>query len=318
MVYGENQCHGFREITDKCDGTTYDQARSMNQELTFSYAEAYFQKCGLSFTPSNRRTMKLLTADGYYTNAAMLLSDQCEHSIKCAVYEGTGKTSFQTRREFSGSILQQVEDAYAFLSLNNKNRSEFEGLHRVDVHDYPEYALREALLNAVVHRDYDFSGSTIINIYDDRMEFVSLGGLVKGLTLEDVMGGVSQSRNAVIADVFYRLELIESYGTGIQRIIESYANCAAQPSFRPAPASLVVVLPNINAHAVQTKETEQENERDKVLALFASSGEVTRRDVEKILNTSAFPAIKLMKQLTQEGKIVRVGTGRATRYRLNR
>ena len=76
--------------------------------------------------------------------------------------------------------MKQVDDTYEFLQLNNGLHSTFEGLRRIDNLDYPEAALREALLNAVVHRDYDYSGSIIINIYDDRMEFISLGGLVKG------------------------------------------------------------------------------------------------------------------------------------------
>lgn len=74
----------------------------------------------------------------------------------------------------------------------------------------------------MIHRDYDYSGSIIINIYDDRMEFVSIGSLVKGITVIDIMHGVSQPRNPIIADIFYRLALIESYGTGIRKIFESY------------------------------------------------------------------------------------------------
>ena len=310
----------IRQMLRESDGTTYDRARSINQELTFTYAEAYFQKCGVSFTANNKRTLKLITPDGYYTNAAMLLSDQCEHSIKCAIYEGVGKTTFQTRREFEGSILKQMEDAYAFISLSNKVRSAFEGLRRVDAHAYPEYALREALLNAIVHRDYDFSGSIIVNIYADRMEFVSLGGLVKGITLADIMGGVSQSRNAIIANVFYRLELIESYGTGIKRIMESYAGCAVQPSFAPAPASFVVMLPNVNYadHGFKVVDTFTISDADKVLALFESAQYITRKDVEQTLQTSSFPATKLLKRLLSEGKIIRIGSARATKYALRK
>lgn len=310
----------IRQMLRESDGTTYDRARSVNQDLTFTYAESYFQKCGISFTASNRRTLKLITADGYYTNAAMLLSDQCEHSIKCAIYEGVGKTTFQTRREFEGSILKQMEDAYEFISLSNKVRSDFEGLRRVDAYDYPAYAIREALLNAVVHRDYDFSGSIIVNIYDDRMEFVSLGGLVKGITLTDIMGGVSQSRNAVIADVFYRLELIESYGTGIKRIMESYAGCAVQPTFAPAPASFVVTLPNVNYadHDYKVVDTFTMSDADKVLALFETAQYITRKDVEQILQTSSFPATKLLNRLLNEGKIIRTGSARATKYELKK
>ncbi|MDD3350708.1 MAG: putative DNA binding domain-containing protein, partial [Eubacteriales bacterium] len=85
----------IRQMLRESDGTAFDKSRCLNQELTFSYAQKYFADAGLPFAFQNRRTLKLIDADGYYTNVALLLSDQCEHSIKCAVYEGTGKTKFK-------------------------------------------------------------------------------------------------------------------------------------------------------------------------------------------------------------------------------
>jgi len=79
------------------------------------------------------------------------------------------------------------------------------------------------------------------------MEFISIGGLVKGITVTDIMNGVSQSRNTVVADVFYRLSLIESYGTGIQKIMESYENAVEKPTIQSAPASFVVMLPRLKS-----------------------------------------------------------------------
>ena len=249
----------IRELLRESDGIAFDRSRCLNQELTFEYAERYFSDNNMSFNESNKRTLRLIDADGYYTNAALLLSDQCEHTIKCAVYEGVGKTAFKTRKEFSGSVLKQMDEAYEFISLNNNLNTTIEGLKRVDHPDYPPYALREALLNAIVHRDYDYSGSILINIYEDRIEFVSIGGLVKGMTMQDILGGVSQSRNMVLANVFYRLKLIESYGTGIRRIIESYEGCLEQPVFALAPASFVVTLPKIiEVPFSQTKGTNRE------------------------------------------------------------
>ena len=81
-------------------------------------------------------------------------------------------------------------------------KASFSGLNRTDKRDYPEEAVREALLNSVVHRDYSFSASNLINIYEDRMEFVSLGGLVSGLELESIFLGVSQSRNPKFGSLF--------------------------------------------------------------------------------------------------------------------
>lgn len=303
----------IRQMLRESDGTIFDKMRSINQELTFDYAEKTFQTSQVAFDAVHKRALGLIDVDGYYTNAALLLSDQCGHIIRCAVYEGTGKNQFKTRKEFSGSILKQMDDAYSFLSLNNNLRATFDGLRRIDHADYPEEAMREALVNAVVHRDYDYSGSIIINIYDDRMEFISLGGLVKGLTLADIKGGVSQPRNAVIANVFYRLELIESYGTGIQKILESYAGCGVEPKFAPAPASFVVTLPNRNT-AETTASNPGLSREENILRLMAKQGAVTRKDVEQLLGCSSFPANKALAALVEQGKIVKTGAARGTKY----
>lgn len=303
----------IRQMLRESDGTTFDKMRSVNQELTFEYAEKTFQTSQIVFDAVHKRTLGLIDVDGYYTNAALLLSDQCGHIIRCAVYEGTGKNKFKTRKEFSGSVLKQMDDAYSFLSLNNNLRATFDGLRRIDHADYPEEAMREALVNAVVHRDYDYSGSIIINIYDDRMEFISLGGLVKGLTLADIRGGVSQPRNAVIANVFYRLELIESYGTGIQKILESYAGCGIEPKFAPAPASFVVTLPNRNTAETAASDPGLSREEN-ILRLMAKQGAVTRKDVEQLLGCSSFPANKALAALVEQGKIVKTGAARGTKY----
>lgn len=307
----------IRQMIKESDGTTFDKSRSINQDLTFFYAEKYFKDSNISFNDSNKRTLNLIDSDGYYTNAALLLSDQCEHSIKCAVYKGTGKTIFQARNEFTGSVLKQMDEASQYINTQNNLNSTIINLKREDHPDYPAYAIREALINTIVHRDYVYSGSVLINIFDDRMEFISIGGLVRGLTLADIMAGVSQSRNTIIANIFYRLELIESYGTGIRRITESYIGNNRQPAFAPAPASFVVVLPNRNYMPVGDVPTNMSSE-EKVLQLLTSKGEVSRRDIETLLGCSAFPASRILTTLQKQNKIKRIGSARATKYILKR
>lgn len=97
----------------------------------------------------------------------------------------------------------------------------------------------------MIHRDYDYSGSSLVNIFQDRIEFISLGGLVKGITLSDIMEGVSQPRNLALANIFSRLELTENGGTGIQRMIECYESSVHKPVFHPAPNSFLVTLPKM-------------------------------------------------------------------------
>lgn len=181
--------------------------------------------------------------------------------------------------------------------------------------DYPEYALREALLNTIVHRDYNYFGSTIINVFSNRMEFVSIGGLVKGITLRDILHGVSQSRNMVLANVFYRLKLIESYGTGIQRILESYQDdLQLQPEFLPEASSFLTILPNRLFFGNQIRETYDTSPEAKILSLLAFKKEITRKDVEVLLHCSSFPARKALNSLIAQGKIAAVGNAKATRY----
>lgn len=140
----------------------------------------------------------------------------------------------------------------------NRTVSTFRGLERIDKQDYPEEAIREALLNAIVHRDYSFSGSIIINVNDACMEFISIGGLLPGLSAEDIRSGISQPRNRKLAEIFHRLRLIESYGTGIRKIYALYKNCSVQPRIEVTPNTFKLVLPNMNAFAATEEQHKAE------------------------------------------------------------
>jgi ATP-dependent DNA helicase RecG len=209
-----------------------------------------------------------------------------------------------------------MDDAYEYLEMCNNLNSSFDGLKRVDHPDYPKYSLRESLLNTIIHRDYDFSGSTIINIFDNRIEFVSLGGLVKGITMDDIFGGVSQPRNTIVASIFYRLELIEAYGTGIQRIMESYEACVQKPHFRPAPASFVVTLPKMDYSAGALENCEI-SRKELVFKHIQEKGAITRKDVELVIGKSKFTAIQVLNELVADGKIIKMGSAKAVQYRAN-
>lgn len=292
--------------------------RALNQDLTFHYTQDYFYNRYIPLKTENMKSLGLIDVDGFYTNTALLLSDQCEHSVKCAVFEGTGKTRFKTRKEFTGSLLKQLEEAYEYISLFNNVHADFIGLERIESFDYPKYAMREALLNTLVHRDYNYSASTIINVFTDRMEFVSLGGLVKGLTLDDILRGVSQSRNMLLANIFYRLKLIESFGTGIQRILESYQDGKRQPEFLPGPSSFITILPNQNEEQEYETDKASSSPEEKLLAFLSKKKEITRSDVEKLLNCSAFPARKILNSLIAKNEISVQGHARSTKYVLNK
>lgn len=237
---------GIREMIRENSARSYELSRSMDQKLTFTTLEAEMAKRSIDFGAAQMRTLKLIGEDGLYTNLALLLSDQCETTTKVALFQGTDREVFRERKEFAGSILKQIDDIYSFIDFLNKTKATFSGLHRTDTRDYPEEAVREALLNSIVHRDYAISGSNLVNMYDDRLEFVSMGGLVPSIELESIFIGVSQPRNPALAGVFYRMQLIESYGTGIGKIERAYANAVVHPLYETAKGVFRVTLPNMN------------------------------------------------------------------------
>lgn len=194
------------------DGDSFESTRSLDQDLTFADAEKEFSIRNVSFEKPQKQTLKLIQ-NGIYTSLAYLLSNQCAHTVKAAVFEGTDQSICKDRREFSGSLLKQLNDVYSYIDLHNATRSTFKGLFRIDTRVYPEVAVREALLNSLVHRDYSYSASTLISIYADRIEFVSIGGLMPSLELDDILMGVSVCRNQNLANVFYCLQLVSQNGS---------------------------------------------------------------------------------------------------------
>lgn len=314
------------QMIKESSGDVYEEARSLNQNLTFKEAEAYFAKKHLQFGDAQKRTLQLISADGTYSNLGMLLSDQCISIIKLAVFEGSKKTVFHDRKELSGSLFKQLEDAYAYINQFNYTRSEFPGLERVDTRDYPPEAVREALLNAVIHREYGIGGPTLISIFDDRIEFVTIGGLVKGLSLADIKLGVSMLRNKNLANVFYRLHLIEAYGTGLLKIDECYADCAVKPQLLATDNAFKLVLPNINFAAKRVKNysladesktaSKKEERYQIVLELARKNSLVTRSMIEKALHVSTSTAVLVLKKMLQLGLLKKYGEGRNVSYSL--
>jgi ATP-dependent DNA helicase RecG len=301
------------------DGEKYERMRSLNQNLTFNAAKKFFDAEKLPFGLNQQKSLCLQTTDGIYTNLGLLLSDQSIHTIKLAVFEGLEKETFKDRREMSGSLLRQLSEAYEYLEIYNRTHAEVKNLIRREERDYPEDALREALLNALVHRDYAFSSSTLISIFDDRIEFVSIGGLPKGISLEDIMLGVSLPRNDKLADVFYRLRLIESYGTGIPKIMRSYADYMIKPEIQSTANAFKITLPNRNINNRELKKVKtlpvsfNENE-EKIIALLNKRGKIVRKNVEAALSISQAMAVRLLRGLIDKGVIRTINGGKNTRY----
>ena len=308
----------IRRMIKETDGDSFENNRSLIQELSFTYLKKEFASRKIDFGVVQQKNIGIMTSDGIYTNLGLLLSDQCKHSVKLAVFQGTDKLVFRDRKEFSGSLLKQLEDTYRAIDFYNETKATFQGLIRNDERDYPTEAIRETLLNAIAHRDYSFSGSTFVNVYTDKVEFISLGGLVSGLSLEAVMLGASQPRNEKLAALFYRMRLIEAYGTGIGKIMSSYSNAAKKPVFENVDGAFRVVLPNRNYEAVSVAKSISATQPayQMIDAYLSQHKSATRKELETLLNLGTTRTSILLKEMMELGTVVKIGSGKLTRYSL--
>lgn len=174
----------------------------------------------------------MIDKDEYLTYTGVLLADECsllQSRIFCTRWAGVskGKRSVDAidDKEYNGNIIMLLREGSIFVKNNSKKSWKIEGLKRIEFIDYPEDAVREAIVNALVHRDYNIIGSEVhIDMYDDRLEIVSPGGMYDGKNIQEVdIDKVSSiRRNPIIADIFSRLDYMERRGSGLKRIKEAF------------------------------------------------------------------------------------------------
>ena len=302
------------------NSNSFESNISKEQNLHFDYLKGLFKQHNLEINNNKFKTLNIVDLNNRYTNLGLLLSDECPYSIKCAIFNGNNKLEFKDRKEFTGSVLKQANEAFEYLNLFNRIKGKIVGLERVDTRDYPEYALREALLNAIIHRDYNFTGSILISLFDDRFEITSLGGLVKGLNMEDLYYGVSEYRNPNLANVFYRLKYVERFGTGIERIFESYENYDKKPLLLNTKNTFKVVLYNVNHIDENSVKKLPSNltQEEQIIEYLKKNEKVNRKIVEALLNISKTRANNILNKMVDDEILVRINSGRNVSYILKK
>lgn len=298
----------IRDMIIDSSGVTFEKNLSINQDLTFLYTERVFKEKEIAFGNREKKILGIINDNNQYTNLGLLLSDQCPYTIKMAVYTDNTKKEFIDKKETNiGSVLQQLEEAESYLKLNNKVSGKIQGMERVDNYDYPEESIREVLLNTIAHRNYEIPGSTLIHIFTNRIEFLSLGGLVKGLTIEDIKLGSSSSRNPKLVSIFHRLGLVEAYGSGIPRMLELYKNSINVPNIYVAPNSFLVEMPKISL----------KKEYNIIIEYLRNHECATREQLEKLLGTKKVTTVTILNEMLERNLIIKEGKSRNIIYKSN-
>ena len=250
--------HILQSLILKGQNRTYDCLPSeyTKNDVSFTLLEATLKKETGTIINKDRDyvSFNLINTDGFVTNAGLLLCDQGllrQSRIFCTRWKGNVKGSIDgdaiDDKEYSGSIISLLENAETFIKNNSKSSWEIKGMIRTERDDYPTKAVREALVNAIIHRDYQILGSEIhVDMYDDRLEITSPGGMVDGSQIQDLdLSKIpSLRRNTIISDFFNRLHFMERRGSGLTRMVETYFDCSKKPKFSSGISSFTVVFPN--------------------------------------------------------------------------
>lgn len=297
----------IKEMIIDSSGISFEKNISINQELTFTYANNLFKKKNIAFGEIEKKNLGIINTDNLYTNLGLLISDQCPYSIKVARYKDNTKFEFLDSKEFiEESILSQLENVYEYLMLNNRMSSKIDGMERIDKYEYPKNSLRELLCNTITHRDYEINGSNLIHIFNNKIEFLSLGGLAARLTIEDIKLGTSSSRNPNLVNIFHRLNFVEAYGTGIPRMYEEYKISTTSPEIKVAPNSFLVILPKLNL----------KNEYMLVIDYLKQHIQSPRENFETLLNLGKSATINILNEMLEKDIIEKTGLSKNVVYKL--
>lgn len=289
---------------------SFEETLARKQVLGFAYLEQKLRSAlGVeSLTHDMLKTLELETKEGSYTVAGELLADENSFPGIDTARFGDSIDVFLDRQSSQGvSILRQYDEALNLF----KRYYEFErveGSRRNVVQIVPEAAFREAIANALVHRQWDIPAAVRVSMHPDRIEVTSPGGLPQGLSEDEYLNGqVSALRNPIIGGVFFRLGLIERFGTGILRIKGSYKGSVNNPIFKFYENSLTVVLPLL--------ETEDDLSADERVLVRILKGR--QLPVSTVVGESGFGRSKtkqLLRALAEKGRVAVLGNGRGTKY----
>lgn len=306
-----------------------------NYEYNFSNLDltpikTKFGEIGKILDDKKLKNLKLIKEEHgkiYPTNALLILLGKFENVItKCSRFKGNTMSVFIDKKEYDGNLFSQLEATENFIKNHLNLKGEIKGLRRTDTYEIPLEAIREGLINALIHRDYSNLGRDIkVGIYDDILNIVSPGGFPNTLTQDDILNGRSEVKNKVLARVFKELGYIEQWGSGIKRIKSScIAHGLKEPLIQEKGDFIDVELyRKVADSSVKVADSSGKpsdkfmTEQEKNIFIFLENNNtINSKEVEKLLKIKNARAREILKEMIDKSLIERKGSGRSTFYTL--
>ncbi len=330
IMFSENEVMPFEEKTVR--DFSYDD---ISREKILAFTKEAGISIGRISTIDFLKSLSVVN-DTKIINAGILFFAKEVHKhisqaqMTLIAFKGTKKLYIFDRLDVRDDLLTQFNEAIFFIKKHLNVRSEIKGVNREDIYEIPIEALREAVVNAIMHRDYSVRGTSLtVEVYDDRVEITNPGGLPKGLS-PDSFGRVSIRRNELIADLFYRLDKVERIGMGIQQMKEAMALAGLKEPvfetdgffravfFRPKKEDIFPTMRKVGEEAedrlgerVTEKVTEKVTEnQQKILESIANNPRITALELANAIGISERKIKENIKKLKQKGLLRRIGADR--------
>ncbi|MEF9879207.1 MAG: ATP-binding protein [Clostridia bacterium] len=307
--------------------TTLRNIPSPRQDLTFAQLKIYYQERGLALNERFANSLELLTPDGKWNYAAYLLADENGVSVKVAKYAGTDKVNLIENEEYGYcSLIKATYHVLDKLKIENVTRAKVTSAARNEKNLVEPIPMREAVINAIVHTDYSREIPPVFELFTDRMEFTSYGGLIPGQSEEDFFSCSSMPRNRELMRVFKDVGLVEQLGSGMSRILQAYDRSI----FIISEHFIKAVFPfstskdeRINANGTEdgidngTDNGASLKLDERVMNCISQTPEITVKQMGLHLQVSARSISRALKSLQDAGRITRIGSDRKGYWKIN-
>jgi predicted HTH transcriptional regulator len=309
----------------------YERQLTQYSTLDFSYTEKHLASLGKAFSDFG---LEIRKPGENYNVAGLILSESNPYVTKIAVFEGVKVDVFLDKKEYTGSIAEQIDKVMEYLKLVIRERNVITGApQRTVLPDYPAKAVREAVLNCYCHRDWTLTADIRVFVFDDRVEIFSPGGTPEGLTIQEIMNGANAKRNPIMVKALDKMEYIENYTSGIQRILSEYDRFPRPPEFYISDALFKVTLYNKNYYydrlklqeetysSIETHNTATVNDTvndtaKEILNLMRRDRDVTLTQLAEITSKHRITIARNIKTMKEAGLIERIGSNKTGYWRL--
>lgn len=302
--------------------TTLRNIQAPRQDLKFAQLKIYYQERGLELNDQFASSLEFLNPEGKYNYIAYLLADENGTSIKVAKYAGTDKVDLMENEEYGYcSLIKATHRVLDKFKVENITKAKITDTVRIEKNLVEELPLREAIINAVVHNDYSHEYPPVFEIFSDRIEITSYGGLIQGQSEDDFFSGGSMPRNRELMRVFRDVDLVEQLGSGMGRILKAYDKSI----FKISENFLRVVFPFAKTESEPVNEplNEPVNEplsanAKRLLEVIAKRPNLSKEQLAAEIGKSRATVTRTISELTKKKVIYRVGSDKTGYWALTK